>query len=386
MFALAWPAFLIRHFHLALGSHFLLLISLGFYFSAQRAKSPWSQVMLWTPLLGVALWTHAYLFVMCFAIYFAGQADYFRTQPKSRIHVVGSSAFVVTFCVALGLIGGYQTVGNVNAVGYGAFRLDLIAYVWPHGSAIFEPPNILDPQSAFEGFNYLGLGGILILVSGLMLIRSRHLLLIWRQYRVLTICIIGMLAFAVTNLISVGGHVILSLPIRTAEFPFSTFRASGRFGWTFGYVIVFCGLGLIARTIWDYSRAAAIGAVSLLCAIQVWDTTALLRGMQEGGRSTPKPMFEAAIQRAETVIFSPPIDCLPVGPVQTSAIEVLAISARLGKPTNSAHTARVGELDCDARQSISKGDLVVADPNGDAVTHYRSAMRCATEAGLLLCN
>lgn len=386
IFALAWPAFLNRHFHLALGSHFLLLFALGFYFKTARSQFSWSMTLVWGLLLGVAIWTHAYLFLMSFAVFVAAYGDAWRAKNLSLLQAFLPVCAVLLWCICLALIGGYQQVGNINATGYGSFRLDLLAYVWPHGSSIINAPVIFDPQSAFEGYNYLGLGGITVMIIALFLVRKQHLKIIFRRHPLMVLCVIGMLAFAITNTISFGGKTMTQIPIATNGFPFSTFRASGRFGWPFGYLTVFCALALLVRFVWARRPRAALCLAVALTGLQLADTTRLIGALQEGFRSTPKPLFEAAVEAASLVYFEPPIDCIAPGPVQTAAIEVLAIAARAGKLTDSAHTARMSGLNCaQPPHGLAQGSLAVVVPETPRALYYEALLTCAMESGLLMC-
>lgn len=356
--ALAWPAFLNRHFHLALGSHFLLLFALGLYFATVRETFSWRRTCIWGLLLGVAIWTHFYLFLMSFAIFTAAHGDGLIRRTVNWRQAAVTVLATFSWCLGLALIGGYQTVGSINATGYGAFRMDLLAYVWPHGSEILRAPVIFDPQSAFEGFNYIGFGGLVIVAVAPVFLRRRHLAALGGS-PLLILCILGMLAFAVTNVISIGGKQIAYIPIATDRFPFSTFRASGRFGWPFGYLVVFTAMVMLLDLIWERRRKIALFSAVILAGLQFADGMLLLRGMQEGWRAAAKPIAETAIQSSTSVHFSPPIDCLPNGPVQMAAIEVLAIAARAGKPTDSAHIARTENSGCDVHpQPIDRKSVV----------------------------
>lgn len=386
VFALAWPAFLNRHFHLALGSHFLLLFALGLYFATAHENFSWRRTIIWALLLGVAIWTHFYLFLMSFAVFVAAHGDAVIRRTMNWRQAMAAVTGILAWCLGLALVGGYQTVGSINAMGYGAFRMDLLAYVWPHGSQILQAPVIFDPQSAFEGFNYIGLGGIAIVVAALVLLRKRHFAALG-GHPLLVLCTLGMLAFAITNVISIGGKQVAYIPFATDRFPFSTFRASGRFGWPFGYLVVFTGMTVLLGLLWDRARKVALLTAILLAGLQFADGMLLLHGMQEGWRATAKPVAETAIQSSASVHFAPPIDCLPSGPVQTAAIEVLAIAARAGKPTDSAHIARTENSGCDAQpQPAAAGSVVVVSPQTEAAAFYGASMSCQEESGLLLCS
>lgn len=343
--ALAWPAFLNRHFHLALGSHFLLLFALGLYLKTIRVPERASTAISWSFLLGVAIWTHAYLFLMSFALFVAAYGDLLLQRRQRVMKAVAIVACVSAWCTALALAGGYQTAGNIDAVGYGSFQLDLLAFVWPHGSALWEAPVIFSAESAFEGFNYLGAGGLLCLLVGVFLVSKPHLRTLM-HHPLFVLCVLGMLAFAITNNVTYAGRQLFHFELPVQAFPFSTFRASGRFGWLFGYVLVFGFFALIIQSLWPRSRRLAVAAAVSIAALQAYDARQLLHGMQNGWTAKPLTELESTVSRSTFVRFWPPIDCLPEGQSKTAAIEALAVVARAGKPTNGAHIARGASLDC----------------------------------------
>lgn len=383
--ALSWPAYLNRHFHLALGSHCLLVFALGLYFSTTRFSLKPGHIFAWTCLLGVAIWTHAYLFVMSAALFAAALAD------GALRGVVGTKRAAVTFfgvlvfCAMLALVGGYATAGNVNAGGYGAFRMDLLAYFWPHGSALFPTPAIFDPQSAFEGYNYLGLGGLIAAFAAILFIRRQHLTVVG-SHPVLLIALTGMTLFAITNAVSFAGHILIHPSLPTDTFPFSTFRASGRFGWPLGYLIVFAGFAFLTGALGKRYPAAAVSVIGVLVALQVVDSSQLLKGMRDGWASPQKPLLEAALQNVESVHFAPPIDCLAAGPIQNAAIEALAVVARKGIASDDAHVARSDLSRCNATSDQTDSNvLVIATPNTPEAQNFVRQRQCTEEAGILIC-
>lgn len=378
--ALAWPAFLNRHFHLALGSHFLLLFALGFYLKTIRVPERAFAAVSWSLLLGVALWTHAYLFLMSFALFMAAYGDLLLQRRERVTKVAATIVCVFAWCAALAFVGGYQSAGTINAVGYGNFQLDLLAYVWPHGSALWEAPVIFSPESAFEGFNYLGAGGLLCLLVGVFVVRKSHLCTLMR-HPLFVLCILGMLAFAITNNVTYAGRQLFHFDLPVQTFPFSTFRASGRFGWLFGYVLVFGFFALIIRSLWLRSSRLAIAAAVLIAALQAYDGRQLLQGMQNGWTAKSLTELEATVSRSTFVQFWPPIDCFPEGQSKTAAIEALAVVARAGKPTDGAHVARAASLDCSGKPpKDAPGILTISPaelPDGD--------VRCVRDKLLKFC-
>lgn len=383
--ALAWPAFLNRHFHLALSSHFLLVFALGLYFETTRESYSRKRLVFWCLLLGVSLWTHVYIFLMSFAVFTAATADAVLREKSTAKEAALCNIAALLWCLSLAFIGGYQTAGGINAFGYRSFRMDLLAYFWPHGSAFIYAPPISDPAVTFEGFNYLGLGGIAIVAGVLVLVRQRHCCrLTMRPW--LVACIVGMTAFAVTNYVSFAGIPILEFPLPIENFPFSTFRASGRFGWPLGYLAVFGGLAFIDNRLAPKHRRTAIAIICGLTCLQVADTRNLFVGVKEGWIASARPAAEDAIRSSTDVYFDPPIDCMKREDAKKEATELLALAAREGKRTNSAHIARANAAKCSSELIVpSPGRLIISPADTPNAAFYASRMICQTQTQNVLC-
>lgn len=385
LLALAWPSFLNRHFHLALASHFLLLLALGLYLPTSRSGIPAWRSMIWAILLGVALWTHAYLLVMTLALFAAALLDGVFRYAISVKRAAAIFGCTVVFLVLLAFIGGYQTANGINAIGYGSFRLDLLSYVWTHGSALFPSPLIFDMQSGFEGYNYLGIGAFIAVCLGAVFMRPKDMVSL-SHYPMLLVTLLGMLAFAIGNYVTFAGQLVWNFPLPIDSVPFSTFRANGRFGWALGYLVVFASLGVLLRALARKNAILPVLAAVLIAGVQIADARILLKGVQDGWRAGPKPIAEAALRTAEIVDFEPALDCLPTGPILNAGIEVLALAARAGKITDSAHTARTVGLDC-SKADLQAADnaLVISQPGTVAGTFYAERRTCSLESELLIC-
>lgn len=382
--ALAWPPFLNRHFHLALGSHFLLLFALGLYLKTVRLPALVTTAIAWSLLLGIALWTHAYLFLMALAVCIAAYGDALLQRRAELVRTMALLSGIAGWCIGLALLGGYQTAGDINAQGYGSFQLDVLSYVWPHGSAIWEAPVIFSPQSAFEGFNYLGMGALLCVLTGLLFLRSSHARALV-CHPLFVLCILGMLAFAVTNNVTLAGQQLIYFSLPIENFPFSTFRASGRFGWLFGYVLAFGLFFLVVRSLSQRSRRMAAAFALAIAALQTYDAHDLLVGMQNGWTTSPRPALETEVSGSSFVHFWPPIDCLSEGVPKTAAIEALAVVARAGKPTDGAHIARGAKLECPGVQQQPVPGALLITTAEQPVDLPGSSYHCAQEELLKFC-
>lgn len=270
--------------HFALVAHWLVLIALCMYFSSTGRG--WVQAFKWALLIACSAMIHTYLFAMILPIwggniYKRAHADGIRLKRfYPEILIVFGSALGV-----LWLAGFFPLRSSYLSGGYGIHRLNLLGLFNPHGVASVAsdqwsyviPPM---PQGAgdYEGFNYLGLGGILIFLLALApAVKHRHLLL-RNTFKPLVVACLLLTVFAVTNHIGFGSFSVdVWLPkflIKIAN----VMRASGRFFWPVFYVLLLTSVGLILRF---YPRAVGVSFLALSAVLQVADTHAGWRQFRE---------------------------------------------------------------------------------------------------------
>lgn len=256
------------HGHLSLVGHFLIVASLYLAFNSilQRRKLSWGL------LLTVAALVHAYLLAMVVAIWLV---DLFVRAINGRISWRSS---VYEFSVLGLLLGfacwqaGYFSVGSgVSSSGFGFYRMNVLSLFdssgWSYVLRDF-------PQAAgdYEGFNYLGLGLIFLLVLSFPFILNirKEAACLFREYYLFFIIFTLFFLFAITNSIGVGlfelKYPLPDLFLQIAN----TFRASGRIFWPVFYVITFLLIALVIKS-FDARAAGIILGLALL--VQIMDTS-----------------------------------------------------------------------------------------------------------------
>jgi len=349
--ALACPFFLARHGHLALSSHFLILFSLGFYF--KDVKSQKLSLYYWALILGVAIWTHAYLYLMCLAIFSATVSDIIITRRNAPFQTIALGIIIFTFTVALALIGGYGG-GSDLAGGYSAYSADLLSMVWPTGSSIFNIKSPFTIAVAVEGNNYLGLGGLFAVALAIFLPRNPPYYFL-RQHRALSIVLACLAIYAIGNIVRIAGTPIFEYHIPESLPPYSVLRSSGRMMWPLSYLILFLSLAIVAGrpTSLPYKFLATV-ALIFVTTVQVIDTRSLTDQIYQGATGKDRVTLSQLINTVEKISFLIPIDCLKfqqdIGPLT----EASWMAVKAGKQTDSAHLARHSEpLTCDLRRVSS---------------------------------
>ena len=130
------------------------------------------------------------------------------------------------------------------------------------------------PGTHLEGFTYLGLGNISLLVLSLIILIKNKifntvLIYDFKVLRILNICFIVFIFWAISTNVSILGNKILSLDIpKYLLAVLSIFSSTGRFSWPVIYFILFICLLLIFKS---FSKRNKIFVVSALLIIQISD-------------------------------------------------------------------------------------------------------------------
>lgn len=183
---------------------------------------------------------------------------------------------LVAMALAVGIIGwqaGYFSVG-LGAVGedYGLFHMNLLSLLDSSGWS-YVLNDIPEVSGEYEGFNFLGLGVIFLLVCALpgMLAGSFGLRDKIRRLPVLLVVLAGLTVFAVSNRVSFGlfgfQYPLPDLALQAAN----VFRSSGRMFWPVFYTILFVVIYCIIR---GNNKRRAVVLLGLALLIQIADTSA----------------------------------------------------------------------------------------------------------------
>ncbi len=261
------PILLERAFrHTALSAQFLILLALYLYFDGKQKNAPPS---LWFIGLGaLAMLIHPYFVPMVLAALFASVVEYgFKNRrilrPAIMVVVSVGVCLFTAYCI------GYFHTGASRTVGYGYFCMNLNALFNPVSKGV-ENWSLLLPKwkqglGTYEGFNYLGLGTLLLFAAAVL----DHLLH-WKKRQTLRrigthggllfVCLC-LTVFAVSNVVVLNSFVLFSVELSWKWIDLlSMLRASGRMFWVVNYLIVLSAVLFVCR------RAKAKHAALLLAA------------------------------------------------------------------------------------------------------------------------
>lgn len=334
VFALVWPALLHRFWHTALMTHSFILFSLALYFLGRSGQiASRTAAVILACLCVLAMIVHPYLLALCYAIFIAYLADQALSGEgwkRQLMPFIGSLTGVALAAFALG----YLARGGNFADGFGVYSMNLLSPFC--GGRLALCSGMRDTQQG-EGLNYFGLGLLLMLPFAIasVSLRMRELL---RRYPVLLLVLVMLSAYAFSNRVYWGSYNVLSYDLPSIFNPLiGTFRASGRFFWPVGYLILFATLAAILKRPSWRSVILALTAVSL----QWFDTMPARNYIDQAAAKPGKGdliSWKTIMQSIDHLDLYPIYGCGNIDPEKYLFYQRLA--AVYGKTMNTGYIAR----------------------------------------------
>lgn len=282
-FIMAPPMLWRMGYHTALASHFVVLAAIYLCISKQSQH----RKLLWTVLISCTAAIHFYLLVMVVALWVSSLLDFYSDRacreslhPKFQqkhilccwmilievIVVIGPLLFVIWQC-------GYFLIGrsSISSGGFGLHRMNLLALFHPGNWSYVIPSNHIMNYPG-EGFNYLGLGGMLILLVALIqFIRNiKTILSCAKKYKFLILTLFILFLIALSNNVGVGNtNYFFDIPNSVLN-GLNIVRSSGRMFWPMYYAIIFCALSVLIFTL---PRRLCMLMLSIGLVSQIIDTS-----------------------------------------------------------------------------------------------------------------
>jgi hypothetical protein len=396
--AATFPALLYRVVHINLCGHFLLLAALGL--ALRMIRRPALAAHHWiAPLLVmlVAVLTHPYLFAFAAAVFAApalqGLLDRRpRAVASALCFLIAAAVPVLVFRLLSGTLGGGDR-------GFGFYSMNLLSPIWPQESGLFGPDlPILDPTGGeYEGFNYLGGGGLLLIALALVMLarggawgaRFRP----WfRRWRGLVIVLIGLTLLALTTNIYVGKYPLLLLGARPWDQVLGPLQSAGRAFWVVGYALL---LGAIAGLERHLPRPALITALAVVLVLQWIDTGPLRANAQRYFAGVADRPPAIALPKGLRLLTTLPV-CMWDGPITATVATLRLAALRAGAMLSDVKTSRLPRwFNCET--VVSDGTELPLEPGEmriflmpPATTRFRqetlgSGTECRKEDDFIVC-
>ena len=396
------PVLLNRLPHATLMAHWLILASLWLYFRPTPPRNVAAEMWPWWSFALIAAGTMPYLTAMVMAILLAYCVRRCRVD-RERTLLQAASMFVIAIAVVLTMwwLSGAFILKPHNASGgvpYGVYSFNLLGFFNSYGWSMVLPGLPTESSAQMEGYSYLGLGVIalivLIVLEAIAKLRRPH----WpRTHWPLLVVTLLTVAFAASTVLRIGPWTLIDRPLDTALL--AMFRSSGRFIWVAYYLTI---LAAIVLTLKRFGATAASAVLAGALGLQMYDYTSSHRQAAQlrAGVNWPPPMKtlddpgwdQMAVNRLHLTLL-PPAPCGdPPGPI----LPMQLVAARNHLTYNTAYVSRWNPEDeyryCDRlTDQLAKGDLhsdelyVVADAWLDRFQHAAKTPTCRMLDGYRAC-
>ncbi|MFH1789463.1 MAG: DUF6311 domain-containing protein [bacterium] len=283
------PILLFRSIHPALCAHWLILAGIYLYLSDTKPGEIKKIITYHFIILVLALFIHPYIVIMVWLLMLAHlvKLTFFDKHIRKKINFSIILVFSLLIIFAIWIAIGYFTLGNAydyGASGFGYYSFNLNGLLNSANlSTFFRQLPTVYPGQLTEGFNYLGFGLIIIVLTVLLVlvykivIANKYLPQIqWKRLWPLVVINILLFVFSLSNVITVNDHVLFYYPL--SDFfivMLSPFRSSGRFFWITYYSIMIFAIFALSNQL---KKRARIVASILLVALffQIVDISPLL--------------------------------------------------------------------------------------------------------------
>lgn len=284
LFTMSLPMLFRMSCHFNLAAHFLILAAL-YICLANEARNNVRQAILWAILLAAASMIHSYIFVMLSILWLADMGDRKITNSLSWKNAFCELTGVILLCSFTCWQSGYFIIGQDSSDGgFGLYRMNIWSIFDSDGFASYIVPDIPSFPGEGEGFAYLGMGGIFILISAIITLFCKKVRISQIIYRKWPLCMALLLLalLALSNKIGFAlWEITIPIPKRVENYA-QFFRASGRMFWPVYYMLIIFSLAVLVKYL--TRRAAIIIMLFSLC-LQTADIHALVTSQLAGDQN-----------------------------------------------------------------------------------------------------
>jgi hypothetical protein len=154
---------------------------------------------------------------------------------------------------------------------FGSFKSNIFSFFDVNNWSLFIP-DISGPGMTEEGFSFIGLSTLLVIIFLLVVIRKKRVFssTVKSLFIFQPLLWVGLIlhAYALTNNVSLGFLEFKLFEISPSlQKYFDVFRSTGRFSWLLGYLIIFCSLILLTKIVKSNKRIILIMVVLTLISI-----------------------------------------------------------------------------------------------------------------------
>ena len=340
--------------HMSLTAHWLVLAALNLSLPPHARR----QGLWWGLVIGAAAFVHAYLFCIVAALW---AADLFRRVFKN---VRGTAIEFVAVSAALAAIvnitGVWSGPSGEHQGGFGWFKMNALSFMdpepWTNNPLGARPPwsfilpDIPNWGGDYEGFAYLGLGGLLLVaVAAWALVRDWKRIP-WRDalaYWPLAAALVGMGVFALSRNVTIANANFYIWWPGPLDYLGELFRATGRFIWPLYYAAFVGAVYLVVRHFSPRLLFPLLAAVVLVQGVdtqQGWKQESAYLHVRGPGHQTAftSPFWSEAAARYDNVRMAPHSNA------GAGYLDIAGMARREGLYTDAVYLARVRSTSTEA--------------------------------------
>ena len=274
------PSMIFRMFyHTALASQWLILLALETLFLYDEFNEDNKIYYIWAIIPFLVVTVHFYYIVMCGIILIGYILLDILNTKKIKKSLILLLIYLGVALFTMWLFGGFTNLTYNDIFGFGLFSYNLNGLINPQGWSFILNDLPMIPEQ-YEGFSYLGLGVILLVLISIVL------LVIWfiKDKGILKKHINLMISLFLVSLLSVfvamsprayvGEYLLydLKLPSFINEF-WGIFRSTGRFIWPVIHILMLFGVIIVVKRLnWKVSFII----LSLCILVQIIDIGGIL--------------------------------------------------------------------------------------------------------------
>ena len=285
LFFLIAPIFIYRiNLHSALAGQWILLftIYLGLIHKIDKSKFSWIFLIILSSLI------HFYFTAMILVVYFLLRLFHFYFEKENLFNVFKDLSLVaISILFVMYLVGYFEIrIADSLGVGFGWFKLNLLSIFDSTNSikniswSFFLPDIKLTSGEELEGFNYLGLGQILMSIFVLILFLNKNyksnFLFIKNKKEILAFLVISLIFtfWALSNKISLGSYTF-EIPLNKYIYGvLSIIKSSGRAFWLVTYFLLIISIVVIFKC---FGKKKSLSILFLFLIIQIVDISTGLK-------------------------------------------------------------------------------------------------------------
>lgn len=278
------PMLIYRGLHPALCGHWLIVASLYYYLIKPTSENVKSVNKKQIIILILSALINPYLCMMVIGFnIILPLKNYFYDKIiplKNALLYIFISVFSVLFSwFILGMVTFENSVNMEVVNSYGLYSFNLNSFYNAGGFSTYLPQYKLAQDQQYEGYAYLGLGILLlVLISTIYFLTELFLFkktkLKNKGYLLLLVVATVTALFAITNKITLNENTALDFSIPDLIIRLGgIFRASGRFIWILYYLILFFAVLVYIKS--KFTDKIKIPVLTLLVLLQIYDTKTL---------------------------------------------------------------------------------------------------------------